>query len=296
MSIVKEPEAYLASGSNELKILEYLIGDLHLGINILKVSRVLDRPKKLARPGSGIHPSVVGMFEDHGNLVPLVDLADFLGLKKSAENGRVVITEFYNEINGFLVSSVDRVHTISWKQVKGSDEVMSNIDNPFVLAVAKPDQNKNILLLDYEKIVLELAPSIAAREKASVEKKDWKGEKQLILVAEDSAPVRDMLEVELGDLNLRVISSRDGDEAITMFNENTDIALVIADVEMPKKDGLAVLGEIRQHPQRHDTPVLIYSSIGDIGMKERARVMEANAHITKLDMNELLAHVKESLK
>ncbi|MBN2010488.1 chemotaxis protein CheV [candidate division KSB1 bacterium] len=296
MSTMKEPEAYLASGSNELKILEYMIGDLHLGINILKVSRVLVHPEKLARPGSGIHSSVVGMFEDHGNLVPMVDLAEFLGLKKSEQNGRVIITEFYNEINGFLVDSVDRVHTISWKQVKGSDEVMSNIDNPFVLAVAKPSADKNILLLDYEKIVLELAPSIARREKLSMEKTEWKGKDQLILIAEDSAPVRDMLEVELGELNFRVITTRDGEEAVNVFKENSDIALVIADVEMPKKDGLAVLGEIRQHTERQNTPVLIYSSIGDIGMKERAKVMEANAHITKLELQTLLANVKDVLK
>lgn len=295
MSKLKDPEAYLASGSNELKILEYLIGDLHLGINILKVSRVLDYPERLSRPGSGAHPSVIGMFEDHGNIVPLVDLADVLGLKKAETRGRVIITEFYDEINGFLVDSVDRVHTISWNQVKGSEEVMSNIDNPFVLAIAQPSEKLNIMLLDYEKIVLELAPSIAEKEKASVQKKDWKGDNQLVLVAEDSTPVREMLKVELEDLNLKVITTRDGEEAIKAFNSNSKIALVIADVEMPKKDGLAVLGDIRQHSERGETPVLIYSSIGDIGMKERAKVMEANGHITKLDMNELLNNVKQYL-
>ncbi len=296
MSRLKQPESYLASGSNELKILEYQIDDLHLGINILKVSRVLDYPDSLSRPGSGTHPSVVGMFEDHGNIVPLVDLGEVLGFKRSEGKGRVIITEFYDDISGFLVDSVERVYTISWNEVRGSDEIMSNIENPYVLAIAQPSNDLNIMLLDYEKIVLELAPSIAKKEKAAIEKKNWRGNEQLVLVAEDSAPVREMLKVELEDLGLKVVTTRDGDEAANVFNSNSEIALVIADIEMPKKDGLALLRDIREHASRASTPVLVYSSIGDIGMKERAKVMEANGHITKLDMNELLNSVKECLQ
>jgi len=34
--------------------------------------------------------------------------------------------------------------------------------------------------------------------------------------------------------------------------------------------------------------VIVYSSIGDVGMKERAKFLEADAHITKLNLEELL--------
>ncbi len=296
MSTFSEPEAYLKSGSNELKILEYTIGSLHLGINILKVSRILDRPSRVTGTGVGAHRSVIGMFQDHDHIVPLVDLGEVLGIARSDYGKRVIITEFFDEITGFLVDAVDRVHTLSWESVKSAEDIMGGLDNPYVLAVARPTERGNVLLIDYEKIVLELAPGLAREKGMTGRKEDWRGDGRTILVAEDSTPVREMLTLELEELGFKVIAVRDGQDAIRCFDENAQISLVIADVEMPNKDGLAVLGHIRQHPKRNATPVLIYSSIGDIGMKERARVMAANAHVTKLEMNELFKHIREILE
>ncbi|ETR69249.1 MAG: Chemotaxis protein cheV [Candidatus Magnetoglobus multicellularis str. Araruama] len=296
MSKFKEPEAYLKSGSNELKILEYVINGLHLGINILKVNRILERPERLVKPGPGAHHSVMGMFEDHGRVIPLVNLGVILGLNDSEKGRRVIITEFFNEITGFLVDSAEQVYTLSWSKVKGSEDVMGNFDNPYVLAIARPTEDQNILLVDYEKIVLELAPNLAEEEfKADKSDGEWECTGKNILIAEDSTTVRNMLQMELEDLGMNIIAARDGEEAIDTFDRRTDLDLVIADVEMPKRDGLAVLSHIRQNPDRGKTPVIIYSSIGDLGMKERARSLEANAHITKLEMDSLFDTVKEIL-
>ncbi|MBF0378866.1 MAG: chemotaxis protein CheV [Desulfamplus sp.] len=312
MSTFKEPEAYLKSGSNELKILEYGIGNLHLGINILKVSRILDCPEKLARPGATAHEAVVGLFEDHNKIVPLVDLGQILGVASENRKSRVIITEFFDEITGLLVDRVEQVLTLSWEQVVGADEILWTLDNPYVIGVARPSDEHNVLLVDYEKIVLELAPSLKERKgrdktksgKFSIngessdencEAEKWQGEGQTILIAEDSTPVRQMLTFELEEMNFKVIEAVDGQMALELFDKNDDIDMVIADVEMPRKDGLALLGHIRQHPSRRSTPVLIYSSIGDIGMKERARLMKANAHITKLEIETLLEEIKKIL-
>jgi two-component system chemotaxis response regulator CheV len=296
MAKFKEPEAYLKSGSNELKILEYVISGLHLGINILKVNRILDRPEKLVKPGPGAHHSVMGMFEDHGRVIPLVNLGVILGLDEAEKGRRVIITEFFNEITGFLVDSAEQVYTISWSKVKGSEDVMGNFDNPYVLAIARPTDEQNILLVDYEKIVLELAPNLAEDEfKADTSNGEWTCKGKNILIAEDSSTVRNMLQMELEDLEMNVTAVRDGEEAIETFDERNDLDLVIADVEMPRRDGLAVLAHIRQHPDRGKTPVIIYSSIGDLGMKERAKSLEANAHITKLEMDSLFDTVKDIL-
>jgi len=296
MTNFKEPEAYLKSGSNELKILEYVIDNLHLGINILKVSRILEKPDYMIKPGPHAHPSVIGMFEDHGKVIPLVELGVILGLENTDKGNRVIITEFFDEITGFLVDSAEQVYTISWSQVKGSEDIMHNFDNPYVLAIARPKEDQNILLIDYEKIVLELAPELVDAKQFVDQSGSWQGQGQVILLAEDSTPVREMLKFELEDKGLSVIDARDGEEAMTLFNEHPEINMVITDVEMPKRDGLALLSHIRQHPGREKTPTLIYSSIGDIGMKERARSLEADAHITKLEMKELFNHVKRILK
>lgn len=307
MSAFKEPEAYLKSGSNELKILEYAVGKLHLGINILKVSRILDRPEKLVRPGATAHHSVTGLFQDHDAIVPLVDLGEILGIPSDKEKRRVIITEFFDEITGLLVDQVEQVHTLSWEQVIGADEILWTLDNPYLIGVARPSTDHNVLLVDYEKIVLELAPDLKKqtqwkRGAGEGEPGDdpsslpWKADGQTILIAEDSTPVRQMLTFELEEIHFKVIEAKDGEEAQHLFETNDEIDMVIADVEMPRKDGLALLGQIRQHPTRKNTPVLIYSSIGDIGMKERAKVMQANGHITKLEIDTLMEEIRKIFK
>lgn len=296
MTTHNEPEAYLKSGSNELKILEYSIGKLHLGINILKVSRILDRPERLTGKSIGAHRSVVGLFEDHERIIPLVNLADILGIPSHGAGKRVIITEFFDEITGFLVDAVDRVHTLSWDMVRGAEDIMGKLENPYVLAITRPTGKETVLLLDYEKIVLELAPELAKTRGGTVTDRDWQGEGRTILVAEDSTPVREMLTIELEERGFTVIAARDGEEAAQLFDTSPHIGLVISDVEMPKRDGLSLLGHIRRHPKRNVTPVLIYSSIGDIGMKERARLMAANAHITKLEMDALFERIRGILE
>ncbi|MBF0242796.1 MAG: chemotaxis protein CheV [Desulfamplus sp.] len=295
-TIDNEPEAYLKSGSNELKILEYTIGRLHLGINILKVSRILDRPEKVSGIAIGAHKSVIGLFEDHGHIIPLVDLGDVMGVKSSTGGKRVIITEFFNEITGFLVDAVERVHTLSWDKVRSAEDIMGALENPYVLAITRPNDKEMVLLLDYEKVVLELAPELAQVVVTRKNFDEWSGAGYTILVAEDSTPVRQMLTMELEELGFKVISARDGEEAVALFDESSEINLVISDVEMPRRDGLSLLGHIRKHPKRNITPVIIYSSIGDIGMKERARVMAANGHITKLEMDSLFEQIRTILE
>jgi CheY-like chemotaxis protein len=52
-------------------------------------------------------------------------------------------------------------------------------------------------------------------------------------------------------------------------------------------DGLALTLRIRQS-DRPKTPVIVYSSIGDVGMKARAKFLEVDAHITKLNLKRLI--------
>jgi two-component system, cell cycle sensor histidine kinase and response regulator CckA len=70
---------------------------------------------------------------------------------------------------------------------------------------------------------------------------------ETILVAEDEAIVRDFLQGILQRAGYRVITARDGDEALNRFIENpAKISLVISDVVMPKKNGREIFEEIQR--------------------------------------------------
>jgi len=188
---------------------------------------------------------------------------------------------------------VHYVHTILWKRVFDAHDILGNLGSQYVIGIVRPDDKTNILLLDYEKIVFELSPGLAKKECQKIPD-DLKGNSRKVLVAEDSSAVRDMLAVELSDMGFELLTAKDGLEAMALFEKHPDIALVVCDVEMPQLEGLSLTKQIKE--ARSDLPVIVYSSIGDIGMKERARKVGADAHVTKLNIDELMEHVRRLME
>ncbi len=283
-----QADTYLRSGSNELKILQYTVGEDTFGINILKVSRILaNMPAFTSIPES--HPAVRGVFNDHDRVIPVMDLKYFFNGEKTDLGGRyrVIVTEFFGMLNAFLVDNVEVVHTVMWEQVKAAQSIMTIGKNPYVISIVQPDEERMILLLDYETIILELTPDRINREMQRGASLHFEGEGRKILLAEDSPSVRSMLQMELEERGFVVLAARDGSEAYDLLSQNLDIALVISDVEMPRTDGLALTKRIKDNPQTQQIPVIVYSSIGDAGMKERAKYLKAEHHITKLNLDEL---------
>lgn len=66
-----------------------------------------------------------------------------------------------------------------------------------------------------------------------------------ILVVDDESRMRKLVRDFLVKHDFEVIEAADGEEALDIFYETKDIALIILDVMMPKIDGYDVLKEIR---------------------------------------------------
>ena len=81
-----------------------------------------------------------------------------------------------------------------------------------------------------------------------------------LLVADDDDLLRDLVKEVLEEEGYRVYTAKDGQEAVDVFWNTPDIALVILDIMMPKMDGMEVLEEIRE---RTDVPILMLTALGD---------------------------------
>lgn len=71
-------------------------------------------------------------------------------------------------------------------------------------------------------------------------------EKIKILVVDDESRMRKLIKDFLGREGYQILEAGDGMEALDIFYENKDIALMILDVMMPRMDGWEVCREIRQ--------------------------------------------------
>ncbi|BDF03874.1 response regulator transcription factor [[Clostridium] hylemonae] len=82
-------------------------------------------------------------------------------------------------------------------------------------------------------------------------------DKVKILVVDDESRMRKLVRDFLGREGYTVLEAGDGMEAMEIFYEDKEIALVILDVMMPKMDGWQVCREIRQSSQ---TPVIMLTA------------------------------------
>lgn len=82
-------------------------------------------------------------------------------------------------------------------------------------------------------------------------------EKLKILVVDDEERMRKLLQDFLKMKDFEVLLAADGEEAIDIFFQKKDIALVILDVMMPKMDGWEVLKTIREHSK---VPVIMLTA------------------------------------
>lgn len=80
-----------------------------------------------------------------------------------------------------------------------------------------------------------------------------------ILVVDDESRMRKLVKDFLTKEHYEVLEAGDGEEALEIFFEKKDIALVILDVMMPKVDGWEVCKEIRQYSK---VPIIMLTAKG----------------------------------
>lgn len=80
-----------------------------------------------------------------------------------------------------------------------------------------------------------------------------------ILVVDDDADIRALVETRLRRLGHRVVSAGSGEEALGLIAEKGSPELVVLDVLMPGMSGLELLGTIREDPDLSRVPAIFLS-------------------------------------
>lgn len=83
-----------------------------------------------------------------------------------------------------------------------------------------------------------------------------------ILIIDDQQSIRMILSMLLSDMGYVVEVGQNGEEGIQLFNDHSDIALVITDIRMPKMDGNEVARHIRAS-YRANTPLVAITGFPD---------------------------------
>ncbi len=305
----KQTNILLESGTNELEIVEFQVnppvpggraeGDFY-GINVAKVREIITMPEITELPRA--HKCVEGVFNLRGRVIPLIDLGFWLKndeVEKESKQ-RVIVTEFNGIYNGFSVHSVSRIHRISWEQVTSPSEIIEQGESDCIVGVIKFEK-KIVMLLDFEKIIADINPSIAIKQTGQHDedlRSRRKGKR--IVIAEDSPFIRKSVIEELSAAGYAVDACSNGRDALeTVLNyEKTakehgcplsDVMhCLVTDIEMPQMDGLHLVRRLRDDEFFKDLPIIIFSSIANEENKRKAAGVGATGFIAKPEIPKLV--------
>jgi len=223
--------------------------------------------------------------EAHGQVVPVADIAELLGgsaLPLADQPPAVVITA-----GGSSVAAVcDRVLGAEEVVVKSLDPICGGRGRQ--LGTAMLGDGKIAVLLEPGQLTGgQHRRRVVAPAEAVV------SGPAKILVVEDSFTVRELQRSILEAAGHPVVTARHGRDALTALAADSEIALVVTDLEMPELNGLELTRAIRADPKRSSLPVVIVTSRGSEDDRRKGMQAGADAYMAKdsFDQHALLATV-----
>lgn len=116
-----------------------------------------------------------------------------------------------------------------------------------------------------------------------------------VLVVDDSASIRQMVEVTLKSAGFQVTTAGDGKQALGLCQAQS-FDFVLTDQNMPNMDGLTLIKSLRALPSYGRTPIVVLTTEASDAMKAKGRAAGATGWMVKpFDPPKLLEVAKKVL-
>ncbi|MBI4666197.1 MAG: chemotaxis protein CheV [Nitrospinae bacterium] len=307
---MSKTDILLESGTNEVEILEFMLGSQSFGVNVSKIREILTYNPKSVSSVPEAYPSVMGVFILRDSTITLINLAKHLDvpLKDQEDRFRVVmVCSFNNLTNGFLVDGINQIHRCSWSEITPLPPIIAQ-HRPAVTSSVTINK-RNILLIDLEHILADIYPKTRLvyhededpKHAANIDQRHHERQMKHIVLAEDSPIVRAKTISVAQEVGYSNITSFDN--GLDAFDHVAQLAArakregkpvtdyvctLVTDVEMPQMDGLTVCRRVKEELGLKELPVVIFSSLINDAMIHKCKTVGADAWLNKLEIGDLV--------
>ncbi len=288
-----ETKILLENGTNELEILEFILGNNSYGINVAKIREII--PYQQVTPVPNSHPSIEGIFMPRDTMITAIDLMNCLGRGESKPNGLFIITNFNKLDIAFHVDNVLGIHRVSWRDIIKPDATISTTEDSVSTGIIKKD-NKLIIILDFEKIVCDINPETGLKISEITELGERRRNSVPILIAEDSPLLNKLIVDSLKRAGYdNLIHTENGQQAYDVIRQckadgslKDHVRVIITDIEMPEMDGHRLTKLVKTDEATADIPIIIFSSLVNDEMKRKGESLGADAQLSKPEIGNLV--------
>ena len=290
------------AGTNKLEILLFALGvdgrtgrRETFGINVFKVREVMRTPAVTAAPE--MPTAVKGMVSLRGVLVPVVDLAEYLGMSADTPRDIMIVTEYNGHTQGFLVEGVDTILRLDWAQMRVPPEMLNANLGGLVTAVTELQDGRLVMMLDVEKVLAETAKyddEFAFQNIRPLNRQDL-----TVVFADDSSVARGQIERTLKAMDVKYIGAVNGRAAwdelqkIAAYAQSSGrqvrdlVQLILTDVEMPEMDGYILTKTVKSDPRFAGIPVIMHSSLSSGSNQQLGKSVGVDEYVPKFEAQRL---------
>jgi len=290
------------AGTNNLEILLFTIGEDNetahcevYGINVFKVREVMRAPAITRAPEMA--PSVAGMVSLRGTLVPVIDLARYLGVTRPEPARFMIVTEYNGHTQGFLVEAVETILRLDWSRMRVPPDMLSGNRGGLVTAVTEIAGGRLVMMLDVEKILAETVDTDDDSQYRGLDA--GVPPNRTVFFADDSSVARKQITRTLDTMKVNHMSAMNGKQAwqeLAKIADNAEatgtrvkdhVQLVLTDVEMPEMDGYMLTRCIKADARFNGIPVLMHSSLSGVSNQQLGFSVGVDEYVPKFQPGKL---------
>jgi two-component system chemotaxis response regulator CheV len=291
------------AGTNKLEILMFSLGmdtrtqrEETFGINVFKVREVMRIPDITRAPE--MPASVEGMVSLRGALVPVIDLAKYIGLVTDTKPEIMIVTEYNGHTQGFLVRAVDNILRLDWSAMRVPPAMLVAELGGLVTAITELKDKRLVMMIDVEKVLAETG-QFGTDEMIFNAVKPLGKENRTVFFADDSSVARNQIARTLDAMGVKQISAINGRQAwvelskMAAYAESTNTPLkdllqvILTDVEMPEMDGYMLTRKIKEDKRFNGIPVLMHSSLSSTSNQQLGKTVGVDEYIPKFEPQKL---------
>jgi len=291
------------AGNNKLEILMFTLGVDNrsgrretYGINVFKVREVMRVPEITQSPD--MPNAVEGMVSLRGVLVPVIDLAKYVGVQCDVKPVIMIVTEYNGHTQGFLVEAVDTILRLDWSSMRVPPEMLNSQTGGLVTAVTELPDKRLVMMMDVEKVLAETG-HFGDDDLIAKSVQPLAIPNRTVFFADDSSVARKQIEKTLDAMQVKYISAINGNRAWIELKKIADYAdashipvsniiqVILTDVEMPEMDGYMLTRKVKGDKRFANIPVLMHSSLSSDSNQQLGKAVGVDEYVPKFEPQKL---------